>query len=193
MRQLLFGTNNQHKLTEIRQILEGTYEILSLADLGIQTDIEETADTLSGNAILKAEGYYQLSGIPCFADDTGLEVTALGGAPGVYTARYAGPKATYADNVRKLIQEMEGQEDRTARFATIIAYHDGKTTRLYEGFVYGHISSSPMGGEGFGYDPIFVPYGFDHSFAQMSSREKNQISHRGIAVREFISFLKTNP
>jgi len=191
MRQLLFGTNNRNKLIEIREILKDQFQVLGLADLSIDLDPEETEDTLAGNALLKARAFQQASGIPCFADDTGLDVDALDGRPGVYSARYAGPGATYMDNVNKLLGEMQGKEVRSARFRTVIAFVDGQQEWTFEGKVEGQIIDVIRGEGGFGYDPVFLPDGHEETFAEMPSATKHAISHRGRAVRAFAEFLKT--
>ncbi|MCB0835917.1 MAG: non-canonical purine NTP diphosphatase [Bacteroidetes bacterium] len=187
--KILFGTNNQNKLQEIRQILDEKYEVLSLKDLGKQMDVEETETTLEGNAILKATTYYHHTGIPCFADDTGLEVEALNGAPGVYSARYAGENCSYDDNVNKMLREMIGKENRKAQFRTVIAFYDGSQTLTFDGIVNGQIIQERRGTNGFGYDPIFLPEGYQETFAELSSEVKNSISHRGKAVRKFAEFI----
>lgn len=187
--KILFGTNNQNKLQEIRQILDEKYEVLSLKDLGKQMDVEETETTLEGNAILKATTYYHHTGIPCFADDTGLEVEALNGAPGVYSARYAGENCSYDDNVNKMLREMTGKENRKAQFRTVIAFYDGSQTLTFDGIVNGQIIQERRGTNGFGYDPIFLPEGYQETFAELSSEVKNSISHRGKAVRKFAEFI----
>jgi XTP/dITP diphosphohydrolase len=188
--ELLFGTNNANKLTEIREILSPPLVVRSLRDLGITLDPEETESTLVGNALLKARAFHAASGLPCFADDTGLEVDALDGRPGVYSARYAGPGASYADNVQKLMQEMAGKVLRTARFRTVIAFVDGSQEYTFDGVVEGHITEQPLGASGFGYDPLFLPQGESETFAQMSPDAKHAISHRGRAVRAFVAFLE---
>ncbi|MCB0854101.1 MAG: RdgB/HAM1 family non-canonical purine NTP pyrophosphatase, partial [Bacteroidetes bacterium] len=170
--KILFGTNNQNKLQEIRQILDEKYEVLSLKDLGKQMDVEETETTLEGNAILKATTYYHHTGIPCFADDTGLEVEALNGAPGVYSARYAGENCSYDDNVNKMLREMIGKENRKAQFRTVIAFYDGSQTLTFDGIVNGQIIQERRGTNGFGYDPIFLPEGYQETFAELSSEVK---------------------
>ena len=187
--KILFGTNNQNKLQEIRQILDEKYEVLSLKDLGKQMDVEETETTLEGNAILKATTYYHHTGIPCFADDTGLEVEALNGAPGVYSARYAGENCSYDDNVNKMLREMTEKENRKAQFRTVIAFYDGSQTLTFDGIVNGQIIQERRGTNGFGYDPIFLPEGYQETFAELSSEVKNSISHRGKAVRKFAEFI----
>jgi len=191
IRTLLFGTNNLNKLSEIREILGETFEVRSLRDLSIDLDPEETEETLAGNALLKARAFHQASGLPCFADDTGLEVDALGGRPGVYSARYAGPNASYADNVRKLLLEMEGKPQRSARFRTVIAFVDGPNEYTFDGVVEGAITEQPFGQGGFGYDPVFRPLNQVETFAQMRAEAKHAISHRGRAVRAFAEWLKS--
>lgn len=192
IKRLLFVTNNAHKLSEIRQIAGNQMEILSLADTGFSGEIEETAPDLEGNALQKARFIHNLYGLNCFADDTGLEVDALDGAPGVLSARYAGIKATYADNVNKLLTEMEGKTQRTARFRTVIALIINNKEYLFEGRIEGTISLSTSGDEGFGYDPVFVPQGYTQTFAELPAAEKNRISHRGLAVEKLMQFLHQN-
>ncbi|MEL6697143.1 MAG: RdgB/HAM1 family non-canonical purine NTP pyrophosphatase [Bacteroidota bacterium] len=188
-RRLLFGTRNKNKLEEIRQIVDSSFDIASLADIGLDMDVEETEPTIAGNAILKVKAYYEASGIPTFADDTGLEVDALDGAPGVYSARYAGPEATYTANVEKLLAALEGEQKRTARFRTVIAYYDGKDLHTFEGIVEGVITDEPRGVGGFGYDPVFLPEAYEETFAEMPSEDKHAISHRGRAIRKFAHYL----
>ncbi|MEO0468562.1 MAG: RdgB/HAM1 family non-canonical purine NTP pyrophosphatase [Bacteroidota bacterium] len=187
--KILFGTNNLHKLREIREIVGKSYEVLSLSDLGIEQDVAETETTLTGNALLKARAFHQLAGIPCFSDDTGLEVDALDGRPGVYSARYAGPACDANDNIDKLLEELHGQSERSARFRTVIAYIDGEDVHTFDGVAEGEILTARQGEGGFGYDPVFLPQGESRSFAELSPQEKNHISHRGKAVRAFSSFL----
>lgn len=186
---LLFGTNNAHKLREIREILSAQYNILSLSDVGLDMDVAETEPDLEGNARLKAEAFAQAAGIPCFADDTGLEVQALNGAPGVKTARYAGPDCNADDNIDKLLRELADSPDRKAQFRTVIAYHDGQETHYFAGSVAGQILSHRTGVGGFGYDPVFQPIGYEQSFAEMSPEAKNHISHRGRAVQKFVQYI----
>ena len=188
--QLLFGTNNTNKLKEIREMLGESMPILSLQEGGIDLDVEETEATLEGNAILKAKTYFQLAQIPCFADDTGLEVEVLGGAPGVITARYAGPARKASENMAKLLSELEGRSQRTAQFRTVIAFFDGKELHTFEGKVKGEIAYELKGTQGFGYDPIFIPVGSTLSFAEMPAGEKHSISHRGRALKKLVDFLK---
>lgn len=187
--KVLFGTNNPHKLREIREILGAKYEVLSLADVGLDMDVEETEPTLEGNAILKAEAFAKAANLPCFADDTGLEVDALDGAPGVISARYAGPERDAQANMAKLLNELGDNQNRLARFRTVIAYHRGGENLCFEGQVEGNILHRPQGEGGFGYDPIFQPMGSDLSFAEFTAEDKNTISHRGRAVRKFADFI----
>lgn len=189
-RALVFATNNPHKLRELREIAGESYDILSLADIGCHDDIPETADTLEGNAAQKVAYVKQHYGYDCFADDTGLFVKALGGAPGVYTARYAGEGCTPADNVVKLLSEMAGCTDRRAYFRTVIAFIEGDKMSLHEGRIDGSIVTEPRGIDGFGYDPVFIPEGTSQTFAEMGPDEKNAISHRRRATDAFIKFLK---
>ena len=189
--RLCFASNNAHKVDEIRPLLPPGFELLSLADIGCHEELPETQDTLEGNARQKAEYVRQHYGVACFADDTGLEVAALGGAPGVYSARYAGPQRLAIDNVSKLLRELTGAPDRTARFRTVVALAlaDG-TVHEFAGEVSGRISETPRGAGGFGYDPVFAPTESDgRTFAEMSGAEKNQISHRARAVAGLLAFL----
>lgn len=192
--KIVFATNNSHKLEEIRQILGAGIEVLSLADIGCHDDIPETAPTLEGNAVMKARYVYDRYGTPCFADDTGLEVDALDGAPGVYSARYAGGKGHDSEaNMSKLLHEMEGMQDRRARFRTVIALIELKdglpVQHTFEGRIEGTISQERKGSSGFGYDPIFVPEGYERSFAELGSDIKNSISHRARAVARLAEYL----
>lgn len=190
MKKIVFSTNNEHKLEEVRAIFGKYYQVLSLADLGDDTDIPETGDTLEENAMLKAEYIWKNYGYNCFADDTGLEVEALNNAPGVYSARYAGEQKSSVDNVNKLLAELKGKENRKARFRTVIALiKDGKRY-LFEGIVNGVITESPRGNSGFGYDPIFQPDGYQDTFAELGLDVKNEISHRAKAVQELALFLR---
>jgi len=185
MKKIVFATNNLHKLKEVRAILSNKCEVVSLAEIGFSGDIPETADTLEGNALLKAEFIYKKYGIDCFADDTGLEVEALNGAPGVFSARYAGEQADFMANIQKLLAEMHTISDRKARFRTVIAFIENGRTYYFEGRIDGTIATEPRGGAGFGYDPVFIPDGYIKSFAELSSTEKNRISHRALAVEKF--------
>ena len=189
MKELVFVTNNKHKLSEIRQIIGKYCIIKSLSDIGFDEDIEETEPNLEGNALLKARHIHDRFGVDCFADDTGLEVDALDGAPGVYSARYAGENATYADNVTKLLEAMQGEIRREARFRTVIALILDNKSYLFEGQVDGEITTEQRGETGFGYDPIFRPLQSEKTFAEMTAEEKNVISHRGRATQELQSFL----
>lgn len=190
MRKLVFATNNAHKLEEIRAILGEKVEILSLKDIHCDTDIPETADTLEGNAALKAEFIYKHYGLDCFADDTGLEVEALGGAPGVYSARYAGGEGHDSEaNMKKLLKELSGETNRKAQFRTAICLIEGGEKHLFEGVVKGEIIEEKRGNSGFGYDPVFVPEGFSQTFAELGAEIKNQISHRARAVQRLCEYL----
>jgi XTP/dITP diphosphohydrolase len=189
MKELVFVTNNKHKLSEIRQILGDFCTVRSLGDIGFTGDIEETAPDLEGNALLKARYIHDRYGFDCFADDTGLEVTTLEGAPGVFSARYAGENATYADNVSKLLESLVGRTDRSARFRTVIALILDNRDYLFEGRVDGEILTEPRGLTGFGYDPVFRPLESEKSFAEMQAEEKNAISHRGVATARLKEFL----
>jgi len=190
MKKLIFATNNKHKLHEVGELLHDEIQIVSLAEMGLDGDIPETADTLQGNALQKAQWVYERTGSDCFADDTGLEVDALGGAPGVYSARYAGEGCTFDDNINKLLAAMEGKSDRRAAFRTVICLIENGVPRYFEGRVDGKILTERYGKEGFGYDPIFMPDRFAVSFAEMPLEVKNQISHRGRAVQKLVEYLK---
>lgn len=188
--QIVFATNNVHKLSEIRAILGRQMEILSLADIGCHDDIPETADTLEGNALIKARWVKERYGFDCFADDTGLEVEALGGGPGVHTARYAYPdRHDSVANTRKLLAELHDKDNRAARFRTVIALIQGTDEHLFEGIVEGHIATEERGTEGFGYDPVFAPEGGEKTFAELGVEAKNCISHRARAVKKLADFL----
>lgn len=190
-RKLVFATNNAHKLEEISSILGEKVELLSLKDIHCTVDIPETADTLEGNAMLKAAYIYENYGLDCFADDTGLEVEALNGEPGIYSARYAGGEGHNVEaNMQKLLQNMQGVQNRKAQFRTAICLIlDGKR-HLFEGIVKGEIIKEKRGGTGFGYDPIFVPDGYTQTFAELGNETKNKISHRALAVEKLCRFLK---
>lgn len=190
MKQLVFATNNAHKLDEIRAMVGNDFHILSLADIDCHTDIPETADTLEGNALIKARYVYENYGLDCFADDTGLEVEALGGAPGVHTARYAYPdRHDPVANTRKLLAELEGNANRRAAFRTAIALIQGGEEHLFEGRVDGIIATEERGTEGFGYDPVFIPEDTGKTFAELGVDVKNQISHRARAVQRLCQYL----
>lgn len=187
--ELVFATNNQHKIREISALLNDDFRILGLTDLKITEDIPEEADTLEENAMFKARFVHERTGMNVFADDTGLEVSALGGAPGVYSARYAGEAKSFDDNIDKLLREMESASERSARFRTVIALIlDGKEY-LFEGIVEGEIIRERRGTGGFGYDPVFIATGYDMTFAEIPLEEKNRISHRARAMKQLLAFL----
>lgn len=188
--ELVFATNNNHKIKEISDLLDSNFKILGLADVNITEDIPEEAETLAENALFKARFVHDRTGLNVFADDTGLEVDALGGAPGVYSARYAGEGRSFDDNITKLLGQMGGAENRNARFRTVIALIlDGKEY-LFEGTVEGEITGERRGNGGFGYDPVFLATGYDRTFAEIPLSEKNVISHRARAMRKLLAFLK---
>ena len=189
-KKLVVATNNAHKLEEIAAILGDEMELLSLKDIQCFDDIPETADTLEGNARQKAQYIYTNYGLNCFADDTGLEVDALNGAPGVYSARYAGDGHDSEANMQKLLHELEGKKNRKAQFRTAICLIQEGKEYLFEGIVKGEIIQEKRGGAGFGYDPIFVPEGYEQTFAELGNDVKNTISHRARAVEKLCSFLK---
>lgn len=189
MKKFVFATNNAHKLDEVRAILGEKVEVLSLKEIGCHEEIPETGETLEENARQKARYIYEHYGVDCFADDTGLEVEALNGAPGVYSARYAGSGHDSDANMRKLLREMEGVENRKAQFRTaFVLIIDGKE-HLFEGIVKGEIIRTRRGTAGFGYDPLFVPEGHTHTFAELGNEVKNRISHRAVATRKLCNFL----
>lgn len=189
--EIVFATNNAHKLSEIRAILGEDFRILSLADIGCHDDIPETADTLEGNALIKARWVKERYGFDCFADDTGLEVAVLGGRPGVHTARYAFPDRHDPEaNTRKLLAELDGKDDRSARFRTVIALVQGSDETLFEGIVDGRIAPEERGTEGFGYDPVFEPEGLGLTFAELGVETKNSMSHRARAVKRLAEYLR---
>ena len=191
MKKLIFATNNKHKVEEVRAALDGIVEIVTLAEAGLSGEIPETADTLQGNALQKAQWVWDRTHTDCFADDTGLEVNALGGAPGVYSARYAGEHCSFDDNINKLLAALDGQSNRKADFRTVICLIEGGETHYFEGRVDGQIlTERHSNGEGFGYDPIFMPDRFAVSFAEMPLNVKNTISHRGLAVKKLAEYLK---
>lgn len=219
MTKLIFATNNKHKLHEVQKLLPASINLITLADAGIHEDIAETADTLEGNASIKSRFVFERTGMNCFADYTGLEVDALNGAPGVYSARYAGEKCSFTDNVNKLLHEMQGKDNRTAKFRTVISLMLNEQEYFFEGVVDGEITREVHGTDGFGYDPIFKPHppyppkgGLTDpqavagqaqwqtppfggqgglTFAEMTLEEKNKISHRARAVEKLVSFLST--
>ncbi|TGE19784.1 non-canonical purine NTP diphosphatase [Hymenobacter elongatus] len=191
--RICFATNNEHKLTEVRALLPASIELVSLRAIGCHEELPETQDTLEGNALQKAEYVWQHYQTSCFADDTGLEVAALAGAPGVYSARYAGPQRSATDNVAKLLQELHGQADRRAQFRTVIALVLPNGTRHeFAGAVEGRITEAVRGADGFGYDPIFQPEDREVTFAEMLLAEKNTLSHRARAVEQLLVFLQAN-
>lgn len=193
MRKLIFATNNKHKVEEVRAALAGAVQIVTLAEAGLSGEIPETADTLQGNALQKAQWVWDRTGMDCFADDTGLEVDALGGAPGVYSARYAGEHCSFDDNVNKLLAALQGQTNRRADFRTVICLIERGEPKYFEGRVDGQIlTERHSNGEGFGYDPIFMPDRFALSFAEMPLDVKNRISHRGLAVQKLAEYLKVS-
>lgn len=187
--KLVFATNNAHKLAEVQAVLGDAYTLLTPRDCGIAEEIPETQPTLEGNASQKAHYLFDRTGLDCFADDTGLEVEALDGAPGVHSARYATDGHDFAANNRLLLRNLEGRENRRARFRTVISLLLNGEEHLFEGVVEGRIITRETGHEGFGYDPLFVPDGFDKTFAQMTTEEKNTVSHRARAVRKLVEFL----
>lgn len=190
MKRIVFATNNAHKLAEVKAVLGDDFELVTLKEVGITEDIPETGETLDENASIKARYVYERTGLDCFADDTGLEVVALGGAPGVHSARYATDGHDFAANNAKLLREMEGKTDRRARFRTVISLIRSGVEEQVEGIVEGHIATTMSGSEGFGYDPLFIPEGYDISFAEMSGDQKNAISHRGRAVEALKGVIK---
>jgi XTP/dITP diphosphohydrolase len=192
MRELVFATNNQHKTQEVRNMLMNEYKVSNLNDIGCDTDIPETGDTFAENATLKSRyvaDHYQMD---CFADDSGLEIEALNQEPGIFSARYSGIKDDQK-NLNLVLQKMEGQINRKARFRTVISLIRNGEVFLFEGIINGTIRTSPSGEKGFGYDPIFEPAGYDITFAEMSMEQKNQISHRALAMNKLITFLKAQP
>ena len=189
--KICFATNNQNKLKEISQILGDQFELVSLESIGCKEELEETKDTLEGNSLQKAEYVHMKYSIPVFADDTGLEVKALHGAPGVYSARYAGPERDSRMNMEKLLSELYDKTDRSARFRTVITYMEDGQSFQFDGIVEGEITQTIEGAGGFGYDPIFIPQGYSQTFGELSSEIKYQISHRKRAFDKLINFLKT--
>lgn len=188
---LVFATNNSHKMTELREKLDQRFELISLKEIGHTEDIPEEQDTLEGNALQKARTIHDLYGLNCFADDTGLEIEVLNNAPGVYSARYAGEYQDSLANMNKVLLELKDKSERKARFRTVIALIFNKKEHLFEGIVEGEILTEKRGDEGFGYDPIFQPLGYDLTFAEMPLSLKNEISHRGKAVGKLMHFLNT--
>lgn len=191
MRKLVFATNNPNKVKELAAKIGDSVELLGLGDIGCTDELPETQATLEGNARQKARFVYENYGVSCFADDTGLEVEALNGAPGVYSARYAGPACKAEDNMAKLLKELEGKQNRKARFRTVICLVLEGEEHYFEGIAEGEITLEKSGAEGFGYDPIFKPVGYSRTFAEMTLEEKNTISHRAKAVDKLVSFLQS--
>jgi XTP/dITP diphosphohydrolase len=189
--KLVFATHNAGKLQEVRQILAPKYEVIGLADLNLADDIVEDAPTLEGNALIKARTIYQEMGLACFSDDTGLEIDALNGAPGVLSARYAGPDKDPEANMSLVLKELRNKANRGAQFRTSIALIIKGQELLFDGVVRGHIAEEKSGSKGFGYDPIFIPEGHDITFAAMSAEEKNKISHRGRAMAKLLEYLQS--
>ena len=192
-KKFVFATNNAHKLEEVTAILGNKIELLSMKDINCHADIPETADTLEGNALLKARYIFENYQLDCFADDTGLEVEALNGAPGVYSARYAGDAHNSEANMKKLLQDMEGIENRKAQFRTVFALIINGKEHLFEGIVKGEITKHRHGTSGFGYDPVFIPEGYTQTYAEMGNELKNKISHRALAMNKLCNFLSKYP
>jgi XTP/dITP diphosphohydrolase len=190
MNTIVFATNNAHKLEEVRSMLDGLLHVVSLQEIGCVAEIPETANTLEGNALLKANYVHKRFGLDCFADDTGLEIEALNGEPGVYSARYAGEENSAQKNITKVLMKMNGQTNRKARFRTVIALIESGVANYFEGKVDGVITLKAQGEKGFGYDPIFVPEGCNGSFAELSPELKNSISHRALAVKCLVDYLQ---
>lgn len=190
MIQLVFATNNKNKIKEIKHLLNNSIELLSLKDIGCKEEIPETANTIKGNAIQKAQYIYEKYGYNCFADDTGLEIEVLNGEPGVFSARYAGEEKNSDKNIVKVLQKLEDQTNRNAQFKTVIALVIDGVHTCFEGIVEGEITLKKSGLEGFGYDPIFKPHGCNKTFSEMSMKEKNKISHRGKAIQKLIHHLQ---
>ncbi|MBO6522377.1 MAG: RdgB/HAM1 family non-canonical purine NTP pyrophosphatase [Balneolaceae bacterium] len=191
MDKLVLASRNKNKIAEMKALVSDLgIKVYSALDFPELEEVDEDQDTLEGNALKKARYVHQHTGLPSLSDDTGLEVDALGGAPGVYSARYAGEKVTYQDNVLKLLREMNGKEDRAAQFRTVVALVTAENEHTFEGVCKGVIIDHQRGEKGFGYDPVFLPQEFDQTFAELDSKVKNEISHRGRAIQKFISFLK---
>lgn len=189
---LFLASGNPHKIEELQQILKPLgIQLKSTLDYPDAPEVVEDQPDLKGNALKKAQFWYDKTGLPSIADDTGLEVNALNGAPGVYSARYAGENVTYQDNVDKLLKELDGEKNRSAQFRTVIAYINSDKNHLFEGVCKGEILAEEKGSKGFGYDPIFQPEGYEKTFAELDAEEKNKISHRGKALEKFLDFVKT--
>ena len=189
MKKLIFATNNKHKIEEVSSLLSGKVEIISLAAAGLEGEIPETSDTLQGNALQKAQWVWNRTKSDCFADDTGLEVEALNGAPGVYSARYAGEHCSFDDNIDKLLRALQGETNRKAAFRTVICLIENGEPHYFEGKIEGTILTERHGVGGFGYDPIFLPNRYAVSFAEMPLKVKNLISHRGLSVKKLVDYL----
>lgn len=189
MKEIIIATNNKHKVEEIQREVKDKIRIISLKDLGFHQDIPETGSTLKENARQKARFIFEKYRKDCFADDTGLKVEALNGRPGVYSARYAGERCSFDDNIDLLLKEMEGKTNRKACFKTVICLIENGEEKYFEGVCKGNITTERYGNKGFGYDPVFIPEGYGESFAEMSGEEKNKISHRGKAIRELIKYM----
>lgn len=187
---LCFATNNTHKIKEIQALLGDSHQLLSLRDIGCTEELAEDQETLEGNSLQKAEYVFQHYKVACFADDTGLEVEALNGAPGVYSARYAGDQRQPADNMQLLLKNLQGEKNLKARFRTVITLITTKGTHQFEGILNGTITFEQRGTQGFGYDPVFVPEGYEQTLAELALDEKNKISHRARAVQKLVLFLK---
>ncbi|NNE28542.1 MAG: non-canonical purine NTP diphosphatase [Saprospiraceae bacterium] len=188
--KIVFATGNPNKLKEVREMLGESVEVLGLTDIGCTEEIPETSPTIEGNAILKAQYVKENYGLDCFSEDTGLEVEALDGQPGVFSARYAGPQKDSSDNMKLVLDKLQDQENRSARFKTVIALIQGSKLETFEGIINGHITINPKGEKGFGYDPIFQPEGYEQTFAELNRTEKNEISHRARAVRKLVKYLQ---
>nr|WP_306844747.1 RdgB/HAM1 family non-canonical purine NTP pyrophosphatase [Chryseobacterium lathyri] len=187
--ELLVATHNEHKKEEIQQILENSFTVKSLTDYNIHEEIVEDGDSFNANALIKAKYSFEKTGIPSLGDDSGLAVEALDGRPGIFSARYAGDH-DFAKNIEKVLSELEGQENRKAYFITVLCYYDENGARYFEGRVHGNLLTENKGHKGFGYDPVFVPEGYDRTFAEMNPEDKNRISHRKQALDLFLDFLK---
>lgn len=187
--RIVFATNNEHKLDEIKKISKGQLDILSLSDINCHDEIPETGNTLKENALIKAQFVKDKYGIDCFADDTGLEVEALGNAPGIYSSRYAGPNCGSEDNMQKLLQDLQDKGNRSAQFRTVIALLLNGEEHYFEGIISGEIIHQKEGTNGFGYDPIFRPVGYDKTFGELPEKVKNSLSHRAIATQKLVAFL----
>lgn len=193
MMKIIFATGNQNKVNEVRSVLPESIEVVSLKEIGFTQEIEETGTTLIENALLKARTIFEKYKLPVLAEDTGLEVDALNGAPGVYSARYAGADCNSENNMQLLLSKLKDKSNRKAQFKTIAAYIDAQgKEHLFEGIIKGEIALQKIGTDGFGYDPIFVPNAYTKSFAQMSKEEKSEISHRAIAIQKFVAFVAQN-